>query len=95
MSLHPSIRRAVLCLIGALLIFTALTACEKTAPISPNPPAAQPAQNPSTAPAASADPGEAEPADDAQTVPAIKGGVDADADTVEGIPTKNASELWI
>ncbi|MBO7403692.1 MAG: CotH kinase family protein, partial [Clostridia bacterium] len=93
MSLHPSIRRAVLCLIGALLILTALTACEKTAPISPNPPAAQPAQNPSTAPAASADPGEAEPADDAQTVPAIKGGVDADADTVEGIPIKNASEL--
>ena len=93
MFLHPRLWRAVLCLIGALLILASLTACEKTAPITPNPSAAQPAQNPSATPAPSSDPGEAEPAEEAQTVPAITGGVDADADAVEGIPIKNASEL--
>ena len=93
MLLHPRLRRVLLCLIGALLILTALAACKKTAPISPNPSAVQ--QSPNPAPAAAADPEDAaaQPADDAQPVPAISGGVDADADSVEGIPIRNASEL--
>ena len=93
MRIKPRFRRAVLCLIGALAILAAFTACEKTAPITPNPQAAQP-----SAPADPETPDAGQPAetpadDDAQTIPAISGGVDSDADAVDGIPIRNASEL--
>ncbi len=93
MRIKPRFRRAVLCLIGSLAILAAFTACEKTAPITPNPQAAQP-----SAPADPETPDAGQPAetpadDDAQTIPAISGGVDSDADAVDGIPIRNASEL--
>lgn len=92
MFLHPLLRRAGTSLIAALVLAAAFSSCEKTAPISPNPPPAAQTEPVQTADPAASDPAET-PTDDAQPAPAISGGVDADADAVEGIAIKNASEL--